>query len=183
MLIIVHLGWVCRHSLVGARHLVIPITAKIIGGRKDIWCWVSFSQMYLSPSNHQDVLLKRGWRGWGLVRCAREALRKSFFVCLRSITIHSFISTFSKKLIQNVKGCLLCWHKGIWQTIAPLSLFSMSKLCLWLYCGFSRQFDNRTASGRKESIQKQARKLQATLDGCNPKLCPLTYSLTHRGKV
>ena len=25
---------------------------------------------------------------------------------------------------------------------------------------------------------KQARKLQATLDGCNPKLCPLTDSLT-----
>ena len=26
--------------------------------------------------------------------------------------------------------------------------------------------------------KKQARKLQATLEGCNPKLCPLTGSLT-----
>ena len=30
---------------------------------------------------------------------------------------------------------------------------------------------------------EQYNKLQATLDSYNPKLCPLTYSLTHRGKV
>ena len=32
-------------------------------------------------------------------------------------------------------------------------------------------------------IIKQARKLQATLEGRPPKLCPLTHSLTDRGEV
>ena len=92
-------------------HRVIPITAKIIGGRKDIWCWVSFSQMYLPPSNHQDVLLRRGWRRLrvGTRMCKGSPLKK-FLVRLRSITA-SFL-LFKKKIIQNFKGCLFCWQNG-----------------------------------------------------------------------
>ena len=38
------------------------------------------------------------------------------------------------------------------------------------------------AGGRDSNLLEQARKLQATLEGCNPKLW-LTHSLAHRGKV
>ena len=49
----------------------------------------------------------------------------------------------------------------------------------WKSCG---SFFETGVNWRDEDVSKQARKLQATLEVCNPKLS-LTDSLTHRGKV